>query len=248
MDDVRTVVARLVKGKYPDGALTDDNKVTIINTTVEHLASLPNMSQDLLDQANAFVIWLGGLSQDLRCYGIQLMLKYQGIMFAPDEKSQERMDTVMDKVAQAAPYKAHTADRITKYHWPKAFTNTFEERLETLADEVAAEDTDDVPTVDLILAGRERPYDLDTDNTQRLIKDCLDEIKAFLDKYQGKPNILFYEKLNNFYTWLLDMPVIELGIMGVRSSLVDYHLPTNDRTQLPAFEDAVRKFHPFIVS
>ena len=240
-------VMRILAGDWPNKILTVDQQVAVVNEAADIMVANngPNDPEAVMDNVNNFALWLGGQDNDVQVYAWQLIRRFHGIEVLATDKTHVRLEPLEEKIfAIGTPYRVETFETIYHYPWPRQFTDTFEERLERLADEVAENDDTEVTPVDLILGGRQAPELMDTDDAIRFIHDALEDLKALLAKYEGKTNVLYWERMNHYMLWLTEQD-LEVSILGMRTALATYILPVDNR-KLPAWSPLLAKIKPYM--
>lgn len=196
---------QILKGKFPRKPLTLDQQVETVNNASGHiLEAFTSGDQEKVDrQVNNYALWLGGLHPDIQVYAFQILLKGYKICFDADDKTEARMARLEERIEASTGYVQYTYDKINHYPWPVEFLDgtTFEDRLESLAEEVKPEN---IGTADMILNGIEMPS-LEDSQVFGLLHEISDALKALYDKGQSQ-RMIFQEKVDNALGWVLTQP------------------------------------------
>lgn len=220
---------QILKGNFPEGQLTLDQQVKIVNRA----GVLLKESEDKLDErANNLFIWLGGVNKDIQLYACKHIFNYCGISFDADEKVEARLAFLEPffEYDPEAGYIADTFQSIDHRPWPVEYLDgtTFEDRLEELAKEVQKEQDLGIVTVDMVLTGTAPTDEQPIDVGYALVTACLYDLK------EREPGVVYYERFDRFINWLMTQSP-ELGVLAMRMALTVYRLKVGDKDQMPAF-------------
>lgn len=237
---------QILKGKFPEKALTLDQQVETVNKANNHIheAFLADDQEKVDRQVNNYALWLGGLHPDIQVYAFQVLLKGYKIGFDADDKTEARMARLEERIEASTGYIQYTYDTINHYPWPVEFLDgtTFEDRLEGLANEVREEQDLETVTVDMILQGTAPREQVTIDVAYALCNACAYNLREQADK---AADFMFYDRFNRYMGWLLCQQP-EIAIMAMRSALTIYKLPVRDRKALPNLQKFVEQYDSLV--
>ena len=238
--DLSRITDAILEGEYPSG-LTLDEQVTVINEAAYVISLTRAESAARREEGRCFVIWIAGLHPDLFLYGAQYLMLFKGITFPFDDKTKVRMEVISDRFNQTTPYEAKNYNEVEHHAWPKEFLDesTFEDRLAALAEEYESEES----PADMLLSGMGTPEDLDFNQRMQLAQDCVDGLGEMFRKY-GKSNVLFEERVDRFFGWLLTVEP-DILVYSVRALMAIQRVnfnPSNIKNW-----DAIGAFQPVML-
>ena len=224
---------QILKGNFPEGTLTLDQQVKIVNKATDKLAD----ADDADVPANNLFLWLGSVNRDIQLYACQRLFNYKNVSFNADDKTEARlafMEPFFEYKGEGG-YTADTFQSIDHRPWPVEHLDgsTFEERLSDLADEMKPELQDQI-TPDMVLTGVTKPRDLESDQLFALIGACLTD----LDKRDK--DIVYKERFEHFILWITDLDP-EFAILAMKTALTRYRLPIVAK-ESPAFLAFVNQY------
>lgn len=218
--NVQQLAMDIIKGKWPETPLTNDQKIWIIN----HFPNLlvftrgePNTISG--DQVTNIALWLGGLHRDIQVYAWQLIRRLGGFEIHADDKTAVRLRPIEEQIFQGEPYFANSHEDIVKFSWSREWLDgsDFEDRLDDLVDEFCFVELHEMVTPDMILSGIHRESINDVATVYTLVVGCVAEIGQISDFRRQ-------EKIDRFSDWL-DFQTAETKILGQKML---ENLPTLD--------------------
>jgi hypothetical protein len=194
--------SKILKGEFPKKLFSLDQQVKIVNAAGDKLAERMAEGKSIDERANNLFLWLGSLNKDVQLYACQYLFNVKKIEFDADEKTEARLAFMEPHFEYGGEgYSADTFQSIDHRPWPVEYLDgtTFEERLESLAEEQGIEQT----PVDLLLTGMPLP-EMDTIQRFQLAQEAVANIVVLYEKY-GKDNVLYLERLNRLFNWLMSI-------------------------------------------
>lgn len=249
--DYQAVAGELLNHRTLPEDLTEDQQVLLINEAAQQASDRTQQGEDMDDEVENLVIWLGGLRQDIRLYGFQLIHVFHNINYTASDEVIQRLESVRDPLNRITTgYMASRVEDLDRHHWPRDFLDgsTFQDRLMAL--DMDDQETDlglqdqlsRLPTPDEIITGVAGEFHGELDMSLQYAT-MVALVYDLRDKYVvlgGKANTVTDGQLIRVFDWAARHMNVELNVLLTKSILAIYRIGWKDDQVLSHIDPTVR--------
>jgi hypothetical protein len=241
--DYQAIAGELLDHRRIPEDLTEDQQVLLINEAAQQASDRTQQGEDMDDEVENLVIWLGGLRKDLLLYGLQQIHVYHKVNYTASDEVLQRVNAVADQLNRITTgYIASTASTVDRHNWPREFLDgsTFADRLMDLEPGDFAEEAGlqsqlaQLPTADQIIMGTNGEYTgpMDVSIQYALVTALCYEISDNYQKLGGKANTVTDEQLIRTFTWGRRHLDIETNYLLFKGVLAWHRIMFSDSTRV----------------